>query len=99
MTCNLKIITHLTNKDIKIVDMNGTIVNDSVTNVCIAIPYDSYIVYMSNPIEISSFTSLLSVLENVFMQYILAAFLIVIGVLFFIFIQTIKNRGFKGFSK
>ena len=99
MDCNIKILTHLTDKTVKIVDMNGAIINDSVSNACISVPYDSYIVYMSNPIKITSFTSLLIVLENVFMQYILAAFLIVIAIAFFIFVQTIKNRGFKGFIK
>ena len=99
MTCNLKILTHLTEKNIKIVDMNGTIINDSVTNACITIPYDSYIVYMSNPIEITSFTNLLSVIDNVFIQMFLFAFLIVIGIIFSTFLQIVKNKGFKGVTK
>jgi hypothetical protein len=50
MTCNLKIITHLTNKKVQIIDMNASIVNESYTNECINLSYDSYIVYMSNPV-------------------------------------------------
>ena len=99
MECNIKILTHLTEKSVKIADMNGTIINDSVSNVCITIPYDSYIVYMSNPIKITSFTELLNTINNVFIQIFLFAFLIVIGIIFFTFLQIIKNKGFKGVTK
>lgn len=95
MTCNIKIITHLTEKTVKIVDMNGTLVNDSFSNKCINIPYDSYIVYMSNPIKITSFTFILSLLENVFYQFFLFALLSIIIIVFVIFIQVIKKRGLK----
>ena len=99
MTCNLKILTHLTEKNVKIVDMNGSIVNDSVTNACITIPYDSYIVYMSNPIKISSITNLFSVIDNVFIQLFLFGLIIVIAIIFITFLQIIKKKGFKGVTK
>ena len=93
MTCNIKIITHLTEKTVKIVDMNGTLVNDSFSNKCINIPYDSYIVYMSNPIKITSFTSILTLLDNIFFQFFLFALLSIIFIVFIIFVQQIKKRG------
>ena len=96
MNCSIKIITHLTDKKVQIVDINGTIINDSVTNVYIDVPYNSYIIYMSNPMEISNLTNLFSTLDNVLIQFFLFTFLIVIGIVFFIFLQIIKNKGFKG---
>lgn len=98
MTC-IKIITHLTDKKIQIIDMNNTIINESLTNTCIDVPYDTYIIYMSNPIEISTITNLLSHMDNVFIQIFLLTLIIIIGMLFFIFLQIIKNKGFKGVTK
>ena len=99
MNCSLKVITHLTEKEIKIVNMTGDIVNISKSNECINLSYDSYILYMSNPVKISSFTELLNTIDNVFIQFFLFAFLIVIGIIFFTFLQIIKNKGFKGVTK
>ena len=99
MTCNLKILTYLTDKDVKIVDMNGTIINDSETNLCINIPYDSYIVYMSNPVKVDSMTALLNILDNILVQFLLFIFLIIIATLFYVFIQIVKKKGFKGVIK
>jgi len=93
MTCNIKIITHLTEKTVEVVNMNGTLINSSFTNKCIYVPYDSYIVYMSNPIKITSFSYILSLLDNVFYQFFLFALLSVIFIVFIIFIQVIKKRG------
>ena len=93
MTCNIKIITHLTEKSVSIVNMNGTLINDTYSNKCITVPYDSYIVYMSNPIKITSFTYVLNLLENVFVQFFLFALLSVIIIAFLTFIYVIKKRG------
>ena len=98
MTC-IKIITHLTDKKIQVVNMNNIIINESSTNSCIEVPYDSYIIYMSNPIEITNITNLLSSMDNIFIQFFLFVLIIIIGMVFYIFLQIIKNKGFKGVSK
>lgn len=99
MTCNIKIITHLTEKEVQFVNMTGDIVNTSKTNVCVNLSYDSYIVYMANPIEISSFTNLFSIIDNVFIQLFLFTLMIVIAIIFITFLQIIKKKGFKGVTK
>ena len=99
MTCNLEIITHLTEKEIKIINMTGDIVNISKTNECINLSYDSYIVYMSNPVKIDSMTNLLNILDNILVQFLLFIFLIIIATLFYVFIQIVKKKGFKGVIK
>ena len=96
MTATIKIITHLTEKKVIVSDTFGNIVNESYSNVDISAPYGSYIVYMSNPIEITSFTTLVNTLDNVLVQFVAASFAVVIAVIFFLFLITIKNKGFKG---
>lgn len=96
VNCSIKVITHLTEKEIILTDTAGNIINESTSNVCIVAPYQSYILYMSNPIEISSFSALLSYTDNVFMQFLLFAFAVVIAYLFYVFMSVIKNKGFRG---
>lgn len=96
MTACIKVITHLTEKQVIVTDTNGTMISTNTSNICITAPYDSYIVYLSNPVEISSFSTLLNSIDNIFIQFILFTFLIVIGYLFFVFLMTIKNKGFRG---
>lgn len=96
MTATIKIITHLTEKQVIVTDTFGNVVNESYSNINISAPYGSYIVYMSNPIEITSFTTLVNTLDNVLVQFVAASFGIIIAVIYFIFLITIKNKGFKG---
>ena len=94
--CSIKVITHLTEKKVILTDTGGNIINESTSNICIEEPYQSYILYMSNPIEITSFSALLSYTDNVFIQFILFAFAVVIAYLFYVFMNVIKNKGFRG---
>lgn len=96
MTACITIITHLTQKKVIVTDTLGNVVNESYSNECITAPYGSYIVYMSNPIEITSFTSLINTLDSVFIQFVAGAFAIIIAFIFYVFLMVIKNNGFKG---
>ena len=96
MTACITIITHLTQKKVVVTDTLGNVVNETYSNECITAPYDSYIVYMSNPIEITSFTTLINVLDSVFIQFVAGAFAFTITFIFYVFLMVIKNNGFKG---
>ena len=93
--CSIQVITHLTEKEIILTDTFGNVVNQTTSNVCISAPYQSYILYMSNPLEISSFSTLLEYTNNIFVQFLLFAFAVVIAYLFYVFMSAIKNRGFR----
>lgn len=96
MTACITIITHLTEKKIVLTDTYGNIVNETYSNECIIAPYQSYIVYMSNPIEITSFTTLINSLDTVLGQFLMAAFAVIIATVFYIFLMVVKKKGFKG---
>jgi hypothetical protein len=54
---------------------------------------------MSNPVKIDSMTGLLNILDNILVQFLLFIFLIIIATLFYVFIQIVKKKGFKGVIK
>ena len=95
MTINISIISNYANKTVLINSLNGTLINSSSNNEVINLPYDSYILYISNPIQKTSITEIFNLIDNSLTSYFLFVFSLILLLLFYAFLQIIKNKGFK----
>lgn len=92
---NISVITNYGNKTVDINYINGTLVNTINNNEVISLPYNSYILYLSNPVTNSSITNTLNYLDDTFISLFMFTFVIILIIVFYTFIQIIKRNGFK----
>ena len=92
MSVNINVITYSSNKTIEYVNLNSDIVNISLSNEIINLPYDtSYILYIQPDIKEIGFTGFLSLSNNIFSGFSGYVWIIIIMVIFFYLIKGVKN--------
>lgn len=96
MSINISIISNYGNKTVDIKNINGNLINQSVNNEIVNLPFDSYIIYLSNPIQKSSITEILSYTDNILSSFFIFTLAIILLIVFYVFLMIIKTKGFKG---
>lgn len=89
---DIEIITHSTEKTVNIYDVSGSLINSSVSNTVVTLPYDSYIIYLTQTSELG-FTQFLSHTHQVLLQLLGTIFVITLGYIYINLFKYIKNKG------
>lgn len=92
MTTNLSIVSIPSEKLIEIYNINGSLHNTINHNEIISLPYQSYIIHLSNPIH-TQFTDVLNLTNTFLGNFLLFSFVLILLMVFSVFVLLIKKNG------
>ena len=92
MSININVVSHMSNKSYEIIDTQGNLITENVSNTLINIPYNtSYVLYVKPDTPGLGYTGLLD-LSNSFLSGIYGyLFIFIIGILFYFMLKLVKQ--------
>lgn len=92
MTTNLSIVSIGSEKTIQIYNINGTLYDTINHNEIINLPYNSYIIQLSNPLH-TSFSDIFDLTNTFLGNFLLFVFAFILLMVFIQFLKMIKKHG------
>ena len=92
MSVNINVISQSSNKTLEYVNLDSETVIVNSSNNIVNLPYDtSYLIYIQPEIQKVDLTSFLSISNNIFSGFLGYIWIIIIGVIFYFLIRSVKN--------